>query len=81
VGRHQGQLGVFTCGYGARVASARVTRTSGSTIRFEFSPSAIGNPAAYEWRAVTEGQGQYSRRAFIDTVPSPDKTYLTHTLR
>ena len=81
VGRHAGRLGVFTCGYGDRVAGARVTRTSASTIRFEFSPRAIGNLPAYEWKAVTEGRGQYSPQARIDMLPSGDRTYLTHTLR
>jgi hypothetical protein len=81
VGRHQGRLGVFTCGYGDRVAGARVTRTSGSTIRFEFSPRAIGNLPAYQWKAVTEGQGRYAARSQIDKLPSGDRTYLTHTLR
>lgn len=83
VGRHRGRLGVFTCGYGERVASARVTRSSASTIRFEFSPRAIGNPATYEWAgAMPAGRTRYAGAwSHIDRMPTGTDEYFTHRVR
>lgn len=81
VGRHQGRFGVFTCGYGDRVGSLRMTRTSGSTVRFEFKASAIGNPPEYHWAALTRSRTRYSSSYFVDRLPSPDHTFITHRLR
>jgi hypothetical protein len=80
IGRHDGQLGVFTCGYAERVASARITRTSSNTIRFEFKPSAIDNPASYQWAAQTKGPSE-GTSAYLDRLPSFDEDFLTHKLR
>lgn len=82
VGRHRGRLGVFTCGYGDRVGSARIVRSSARTIRYSFTPGAIGNPRSYEFAAVTgivSGDGAGTTQA--DRAPSPDLTYLSHQLR
>src|SRR5918999_834284 len=49
VGRHRGKLGVFTCGYGDRVAKARIVRTSEHTIKYTFNRKALGSPSWYDW--------------------------------
>ncbi len=81
VGYHDGRLGVFTCGYGDRVGSARVRRTSARTVRFEFSPRAIGNPASYEWAARTRTRTRYSSLMWVDRLPDGDNAFLVHQLR
>ncbi|HEX8647366.1 MAG TPA: hypothetical protein VF715_10735 [Thermoleophilaceae bacterium] len=81
VGRHAGKLGVFTCGYGDRVGSARIRRTSARTVRFEFSPRAIGNPASYEWAFLTRVRTRYNASTWVDRLPDGDHGYLTHQLR
>jgi hypothetical protein len=80
VGRFDGRAGVFTCGYAERVASARVRRTSSSTVRFEFSPSAIENVASYEWAAVARGPTERTH-AYLDRLPTADNDFITHRLR
>jgi hypothetical protein len=80
VGRHEGRTGVFTCGYADRVGSARIRRTSSNTIRFEFSPRAIDNPARYDWAAVSFGPSGGST-GYIDRVPSGDHAFIGHELR
>lgn len=81
VGRHEGRLGVFTCGYGDRVGSARIRRTSARTVRFEFSPRAIGNPPNYEWAALTRAQTRFNPAMWVDRVPDGDHVFFTHELR
>lgn len=81
VGRFGGRYGVFRCGYGDRVGSLRMTRTSARTIRFEFSPRAIGNPASYQWGALTRTATRYSSSMYVDRLPDGDHVYLTHELR
>ena len=82
VGRHRGRLGVFTCGYGDRVASARIQRTSSRTIRYSFTPGAIGNPVTYEWAVITLGTSTERGSSYrADRLPSEDQTYHSHTLR
>ena len=80
VGRFDRRFGVFTCGNAERVASARVRRTSSSTVRFEFSPSAIENVGSYDWAAVARGPTE-GTHAYLDRVPSGDLAYITHRLR
>lgn len=80
IGRVEGKLGVFTCGYGDRVASARIRRTSSRTVRYEFSPKAIGNPASYRWAFLTEGPTQ-GTTSLLDRLPSGDNAFVTHKLR
>lgn len=80
IGRFEGRIGVFTCGYGDRVASARVTRTSARTVRFEFSPKAIGNTRTYEWAALTQAPAG-GTRVWVDRLPDGDHSYFVHTLR
>jgi hypothetical protein len=82
VGRHRGRLGVFVCGYANRIASARIERTSARTIRYSFTPGAIGNPRSYEWAAVTAATNTDTGGAYrADRAPSSDSTFHTHTLR
>lgn len=81
IGRHEGRLGVFTCGYGDRVGSARITRTGSRTIRYEFAPKAIDNPSRYEWAAITRAQTRYARSADVDRLPDGDHNFHRHTLR
>ena len=80
VGRFEGRLGVFTCGYGDREAGARIRRTSSRTVRYEFTPRAIGSPASYRWAFVTEGPTD-GTRSLVDRLPSGDNVFLTHKLR
>jgi hypothetical protein len=80
IGSHEGRLGVFTCAYADRVASARIVRTSSNTIRYEFSPRAIDNPASYDWAFVTEGP-THGTEAELDRLPDGDHAFLTHKLR
>lgn len=80
VGRFEGRLGVFTCGYGDRVGSARIRRTSSRTVRYEFSARAIGNPATYRWAAVTSGPVQ-GTTSLVDRIPTGDNAFFTHGLR
>ena len=80
VGRFEGRLGVFTCGYGDRVGSARITRTSSRTVRYVFSARAIGNPAAYRWAALTNGPTT-GTTSLLDRIPSGDNAFFTHELR
>lgn len=81
VGRHAGRYGVFRCGTGKRVASARITRTSSRTIRFEFSPNFLNNPENYEWAARTRARTQYASSMFVDRLPDGNNAFLTHELR
>lgn len=83
VGRHRGRIGIFRCGYGNRVGAATVRRTSARTVRFEFTARAIGNPASYEWAALTSsGSTRYARSVwYVDRMPSFEDAYFTHTLR
>lgn len=81
VGRHNGRLGVFACGYGTYLGSARITRTSARTVRFEFSPRAIENPPTYEWAFSTRSPTQYNAMVWADRIPSPDQEFFVHTLR
>lgn len=82
VGRHHGQLGVFICGYGERVASARIERSGSRTIRYSFSPGAIGNPRSYEWAVVTAGSSSENGQPYkADRAPDADLSYYTHQLR
>jgi hypothetical protein len=80
VGVHKGRLGVFTCGYADRVASARISRTSSNTIRYEFSARAIDNPATYDWAFVTRGT-VFGTQGDLDRLPDGDHSFLTHRLR
>ena len=80
VGRFEGRLGVFTCGYADRVASARIRRTSSSTVRYEFSRKAIGSPASYRWAFVTEATTN-GTKFLVDRLPTGDNAFHTHTLR
>ena len=80
IGRFEGRLGVFTCGYGERVAGARIRRTSSNTVRYEFKPSAIDNPANYNWAFVTKGPVQ-GTQSFVDRLPDGDHAFLNHRLR
>jgi hypothetical protein len=80
IGRHEGRLGVFTCGYGDRVASARIKRTSSNTIRYEFSPGAIGNPPSYGWAALVMAPAD-GTALWADRLPDGDHSFLTHKLR
>jgi hypothetical protein len=81
VGRHEGRLGVFTCGYGDRVASARIRRTSSSTVRYEFKEKAIGSPDSYRWAFVTRGPTD-GTTSILDRLPSGDNfAFHTHALR
>jgi hypothetical protein len=80
VGRHRGKLGVFTCGYGDRVAKARIVRTSSRTIKYTFDRDAIGNPSWYDWAFVIRGASD-GTAVQHDRAPSPDETYFRHTLR
>lgn len=80
VGRHEGRLGVFKCGYGERVAGARIRRTSSSTVRYEFTERAIGRPAAYRWAFVARGPTN-GTTSILDRLPSGDQAFLTHKLR
>jgi hypothetical protein len=79
VGRHEGRLGVFTCGYGDRVAGARIVRTSAHTIRYEFSPSAIDNPASYDWAFVVKAPAT-GTQWWIDRLPDGDHAFNTYRL-
>jgi hypothetical protein len=81
VGRRNGVNGVFKCGYGTRVTSARITRTSSRTMRFEFSPKFLNNPENYEWAARTRARTTYSVSAWVDRLPSGNNEFLTHELR
>ena len=81
VGRHQGKYGVFTCAYGDRVGSLKMTRTSSSTVRFEFKASAIGSPPQYEWAALTRIRTRHSNSYLVDRAPSADHAFFTHRLR
>ena len=79
VGRYDGGLGVFACGTNERLGSARITR-SGHTVRYVFSPRALGNPESYDWAAGVVGptdntQGRYDR------APDQDDIFYTHKLR
>jgi hypothetical protein len=80
VGRFHGRLGVFTCGYGDRVASARIVRTSAHTIRYEFKAKAIDNPRSYGWAFLVEGP-VFGTDAQLDRLPDGDHTFSNHTLR
>lgn len=80
IGRHGGRLGVFTCGYADRVASAKIRRTSSNTIRYEFSPRAIDDPTTYDWAFVAEGAAM-GTEAQLDRLPDGDHSFLTHKLR
>ncbi len=80
VGRHDGRLGVFTCGYADRVASARIRRTGSSTVRYEFKQSAIGSPASYRWAVVSRGP-TIGTTGIVDRLPSGDNAFHTHRLR
>jgi hypothetical protein len=81
IGRFDGRFGVFKCGYGTRVGSLRMTRTGARTVRFEFSPKAIGNPASYEWAVRTRTRTRYNVAYWVDRLPDGDRTNLTHQLR
>ena len=80
VGRKDGRLGVFTCGYAERVASARIRRTSSNTLRYEFSARAIDNPSSYQWAFVTRGTA-FGTQADLDRLPDGDHSFATHDLR
>lgn len=82
VGRHDGRLGVFTCGYGERVGSARIRRTGAHTVRYEFSPRAIDDPASYDWAFVAFASVS-GTRAWIDRLPNGGGGHglLHHDLR
>ena len=80
VGRQDGRLGVFTCGYAERVGSARIRRTSPSTVRYEFSPRAIGNPGRYFWAVASYGPAE-NTQGDIDRLPDDDHARITHVLR
>jgi hypothetical protein len=81
VGRNDGKLGVFTCGYGDRVAGAKITRTSAHTIRYEFSAGAIGNPSSYAWQVSVKVPTDDGVDEWIDRLPDGDHILLTHRLR
>lgn len=83
VGRHRGRIGIFRCGYGNRVGSATVRRTSARTVRFEFSARAIGNPRSYEWAAITSSAStRYAAGVwYVDRLPSGPDEHFTHALR
>jgi hypothetical protein len=80
VGRHRGKLGVFTCGYGDRVAKARIVRTSSHTIKYTFNRAAIGNPGWYDWAFVVRGASD-GTTVQHDRSPSQDDVYFRHRLR
>ena len=80
VGRHRGKLGVFTCGYGDRVAKARIVRTSSHTIRYTFNRRAIGSPDWYDWAFIVIGASD-GTTVQHDRSPSPDDVYFRHKLR
>ena len=81
VGRFEGRLGVFTCGYAERVGSARIRRTSSTTVRYEFSPKAIGSPDSYRWAFLTRTTAAGGTLALVDRLPSGDHRFHTHALR
>jgi hypothetical protein len=81
VGRFNGRYGVFRCGYGTRAGSLRMTRTGSRTVRYEFSPKAVGNNANYEWAALTRTRTRYNVAMWVDRLPDGDHSYLTHQLR
>ena len=81
VGRYRGRLGVFRCGYADRTGSARIVR-SGNSLRYTFSPRAIGNPRSYDWAAVTRGNsGERGTPTRYDRLPSVDDLYLQLRVR
>jgi hypothetical protein len=80
-GRHNGRLGIFRCGYGSFLASIRITRTSARTIRYEFSPRALGNPRRYQWSFRTRSRTEYNAAEWIDRFPNGDNEFRTHVLR
>jgi hypothetical protein len=80
-GRHNGRLGIFRCGYGSFVASARITRTSARTVRYEFSPRALRNPPSYQWSFLTRSDTQYATAAGTDRFPNGEREFRTHVLR
>jgi hypothetical protein len=82
VGQFRGRLGVFRCGTGERLGSAKVVRTSTHTTRYTFSKAALGNPSSYDWAVVTRANatdnGSWTRH---DRLPSSDDEYLRYSLR
>ena len=81
VGRRNGRYGVFKCGTGTRVASARITRSGSRTMRFEFNPRFMNNPESYEWAARTRARTRYTASSWVDRLPSGNQEFLTHQLR
>ncbi|MEA2374474.1 MAG: hypothetical protein QOD53_937 [Thermoleophilaceae bacterium] len=80
VGRLHGRDGVFTCATQYRVGSATVTRKSGNTIRYVFSPRAIGKPSEYEWAFVLQAKADGTIEDF-DRVPDTQVGMETYRVR
>ena len=80
VGRLHGRDGVFTCGPQERMGSASVTRKSSTTLRYAFSPKAIGNPSSYEWAFVVQGKSAGTTVDF-DRVPDTQVGMETYRVR
>jgi hypothetical protein len=80
IGRHNGRFGVFRCGYGSFVASVSIRRTSARTVRFEFSPRALGNPPSYQWAFRTRAATRDSHSMWLDRLPNGDKSFIRHDL-
>jgi hypothetical protein len=82
VGQFKGRLGVYRCGTGERLGSAKVVRTTSHTTRYTFSPRALGSPRSYDWAVITRARtttnGSWTRH---DRLPSGDDAYLSYSLR
>jgi hypothetical protein len=79
VGFRGSRPGVYTCGYRYRVGSAKISR-SGSSIRYSFSPKAIGRPGSYEWAFVVQGSVDGTIEDF-DRVPDDQVGMQSYRLR
>lgn len=80
IGRYRGRLGVFECGTGRRIGSARVVKQGNSSTKFVFSRSAIGDPDTYEWAAAVVGPS-HGTQVWHDRAPDGDDVFFTHRLR
>ena len=80
VGRVRSHDGVYTCATVKRVGPATIVRKGGNTLRYMFSPKAIGRPPSYEWAFVTEGRADGTIETF-DRIPDGQTSMYTYKLR
>jgi hypothetical protein len=80
VGKMGSKIGVFKCGTTRRIGSAKVVRTSASTLRYSFSRKTIGKPKSYRWSFFMWGPKGGTTVAF-DRLPDVQDGTYTNKLR